>query len=158
MTDCGLKDMRNVGTYLRMLQCYCHKGDSHHCTDRSCTCLARCIDHRSYCMLKLGKYYINRQSWWMNSCQQKKFKCSFFSSRIFKHLSGKKCHHCLLFWVLFSVLSLFLVQHTNATLYAMRPLQCKSPFFECIAPFFRFQLEFHDVNLVKLWTGKSMNI
>ena len=23
---------------------------------------------------------------------------------------------------------------------------------------FGFQLEFHDVNLVKLWTGKSMNI
>ena len=23
----------------------------------------------------------------------------------------------------------------SATLYAMRPLQCKSPFFECVAPF-----------------------
>ena len=50
------------------------------------------------------------------------------------------------------------MQHTSATLYAMRPLQCKSPFFECVAPFLDSQLEFHDVNLVKLWTGKSMNI
>ena len=42
---------------------------------------------------------------------------------------GKKCRHCLLFWVLFSVLSLFLVQYTSVTLYGMRPEQYKSPFF-----------------------------
>ena len=32
---------------------------------------------------------------------------------------------------LLAVLSLFLVQLTSV----MRPLQCKSPFFECVAPF-----------------------
>ena len=50
-------------------------------------------------------------------------------------LSVKTCCHCLLFAVWFAVLSLFLMQHTSATLCAMRPLQCKSLFFECVAPF-----------------------
>ena len=73
-------------------------------------------------------------------------------------LSGRKCRHCSLFGVLFSVLSLFLVQHASATIYAMRPLQCKSPFFECVAPFLDSSCNFMMSNLVKLWTGKSMNI
>ena len=54
---------------------------------------------------------------------------------LFKTLSVKTCCHCLLFAVWFAVCCLFLVQHTSATLYAMRPLQCKSPFFECVALF-----------------------
>ena len=49
------------------------------------------------------------------------------------------------------------MQLASATCYAHAPLQCKSPFFECVALFFGFQLEFPDVNLVKLWTGKSVN-
>ena len=66
---------------------------------------------------------------------------------------------CFEFRSLFRVY--FWVLHTkeiSATRYAHAPLRCKSPFFECVALFFGFQLEFHDVNLVKLWTGKPMNI
>ena len=59
-----------------------------------------------------------------------------------------KCARTLLYWIvkwwrlsllhtlwLSSVLSYFLVQLASATCYAHAPLQCKSPFFECVALF-----------------------
>ena len=73
-------------------------------------------------------------------------------------LSAKKCQYCWLFWVLFSVLSLFLVQHTSATLLCHEAITVQVTTFWVCSTFFGFQLEVHDVNLVKLWTGKSMNI
>ena len=51
MHPTGMRSCLNVVTYLRIFRCHCYRGDGDPCTPWSHTCLAGCIDHRSYCRL-----------------------------------------------------------------------------------------------------------